>query len=133
MAAILERPESPDRVPLHAKHASWLNQVEIWLREIEKRLGVDSLYKASRYPAGWPDGRGVPHQLLSEEEILGAGHVREIGDAPAIYWVYGAQLHSFSTWPQFLNAGGKPDLSNVVGLSYISNNGGTLFGAPVQN
>jgi hypothetical protein len=46
--------------------------------------------------------------------------------------VYGGQLHSFTTWPQFLNAGGSSDLSNVARFSYMRDNGG-LFGLPVQS
>jgi hypothetical protein len=45
--------------------------------------------------------------------------------------VYGAQLHAFSTWQQFLNAGGRSDLSNVVLFSSLRGPG--LFGTPVQS
>jgi hypothetical protein len=61
---------------------------------------------------------------------LPRGTFVRIGQAPAIYWVYGAQLHPFSAWQQFLNDGGQPDLSNVVQFAYLRDYGG-LFGAPV--
>jgi len=55
----------------------------------------------------------------------------KVGDAPAIYVVHDGQLHAFSTWQQFLDAGGKSDLSNVVQYTSLRDNGG-LFGAPLQ-
>jgi hypothetical protein len=66
------------------------------------------------------------------QKYLASGTFVKIDGSPAIYLVSGGQLHSFTTWPQFLNAGGKSDLSNVAIFSYISNNSGTLFGSPVQ-
>jgi hypothetical protein len=80
-----------------------------------------------------PVDQGITLNLTTGgQNYLARGTFVKIGDAPAIYWVYGAQLHSFTTWPQFLNAGGKSDLSNVVGFSYIGDTAGTMFGQPVQ-
>jgi len=80
-----------------------------------------------------PADQGITLNLTTGgQKYLARGTFVKIGDAPAIYWVYGAQLHAFSTWPQFLNAGGKSDLSNVVGFSYIADTAGTMFGQPVQ-
>jgi hypothetical protein len=67
------------------------------------------------------------------QSYLTKGTFVKIGDAPAIYWVYGGQLHAFSTWPQFLNAGGRSDLSNVTRFSYLRDSTGGLFGLPVPN
>jgi hypothetical protein len=79
-----------------------------------------------------PADQGITLNLDSGgQKYLARGTFVKLGDAPAIYWVYGAQLHAFSTWPQFLNAGGKADLSNVGSFTYIRDNG-TLFGQSVQ-
>jgi hypothetical protein len=55
----------------------------------------------------------------------------KVDGALAIYWVYGGQLHPFTGWQQFLNAGGTSDLSNVTRFTYLRDEGG-LFGLPVQ-
>jgi hypothetical protein len=64
------------------------------------------------------------------QRYLAPGALVKIGQAPAIYWVYGGQFHAFQTWPQFLSVGGRPDLSNVTYFSSMTDGGG-LYGAPV--
>jgi hypothetical protein len=82
-------------------------------------------------PAPAPVDEGLTIKLDSGgARYLQRGDFVKIGDAPAIYWVYGGRLHAFSTWPQFLSSGGSPNLSNVVLFTYLRDNGG-LYGAPV--
>lgn len=66
-----------------------------------------------------------------QQTYLQPGTFVMVGDGPAIYVVHYGQLHSFSTWQQYLNAGGAADLSNVVRYTALRDNGG-LFGAPAQ-
>jgi hypothetical protein len=66
------------------------------------------------------------------QHYLTEGTFVKVDDAPAIYLVRSAQLHSFTTWSQFLNAGGEPDLSNVRRFSSLRDTTGTLFGEPVK-
>lgn len=67
-----------------------------------------------------------------EQNYLARDTFVKIGDAQAIYRVYDGQLHAFSTWPEFLNAGGEPDLSNVTHFSHLRDTTGGLFGLPVE-
>ena len=76
-------------------------------------------------------GVTISNGTTGQQTNLSPGTFVQIGDAPAIYVVHDGQLHAFSTWQQFLNAGGEPDLSNVVHYSTLRDNGG-LFGDPVQ-
>ena len=81
-------------------------------------------------PPPLPADQGITINLdTGGQQYLARGTFVKIGDALAIYLVYGAQLHAFSTWPQFLSAGGLSDLSNVVRFSSIR--GAGLFGTPV--
>jgi hypothetical protein len=66
------------------------------------------------------------------QQYLAEGTFVKIGDAPAIYRVDGGQLHAFSTWPEFIDAGGEPDLSNVTSFDNIHDGTGHLFGLPVE-
>jgi hypothetical protein len=64
------------------------------------------------------------------QKYLARGTFVKPDAGPPMYSVYGGQLHAYSTWPQFLNAGGNPDLSNVVLIAIVDN--GTLYGSPVR-
>jgi hypothetical protein len=76
-------------------------------------------------------GVTITNDSTGQQTHLQPGTFVKIGDASAIYVVHNGQLHAFSTWQQYLNAGGTPDLSNVVPYTSLHDNGG-LFGAPVQ-
>lgn len=76
-------------------------------------------------------GVTVTDDNTGQQTYLAPGTFVKIGEAPAIYLVDAGQLHAFSTWPQFMNAGGRADLSNVVHYASLRDSGG-LFGAPVQ-
>lgn len=45
---------------------------------------------------------------------LPAGGMVHYSDAPAIYAVWGGQLHVFQNWDSYLRYGGHSDLSNVI-------------------
>jgi hypothetical protein len=53
------------------------------------------------------------------QRYLPAGTFVKVQSAPAIYVVYGGYLHAFSTWDQFLQAGGHSDLSNVIVFEWL--------------
>lgn len=86
----------------------------------------------SEYPPPPPPDQGMTLNMAAGgQKYLAPGTFVKLGDALAIYRVYGGQLHAFSTWPQFLNAGGNPDLSNVALFASITDDG-RLYGSPVQ-
>lgn len=67
------------------------------------------------------DGSHVPSYLAQGTFVKGE-------DALAIYAVAYESLHAFATWGQYLRAGGKADLSNVLRFPHLP---AEAIGAPI--